>query len=110
VRVRNSKQPLYNLCALGPDVIRKEAWSFYRTISGVRLCWELEEPKGPNGSEAFINTSMAVVQARNLLHPHRGYSLLARGSYSTPSRSWVPTYALQGYLAHKKPPNPLGPP
>jgi hypothetical protein len=29
-------------------VIRKEARSFYRTISGVRLCWELEEPKGPN--------------------------------------------------------------
>ena len=29
------------------DAIRKEAWSFYRTISGVRLCWELEEPKGP---------------------------------------------------------------
>ena len=32
------------------DVIRKEAWSFYRTISGVRLSWELEEPKGPKGS------------------------------------------------------------
>ena len=28
-------------------MIRKEAWSFYRTISGVRLCWELKEPKGP---------------------------------------------------------------
>jgi len=31
------------------DVIRKEARSFYRAISGVRLCWELEEPKGPKG-------------------------------------------------------------
>ena len=31
-------------------MIRKEAWSFYRTISGVRLCWKLEEPKGPEGS------------------------------------------------------------
>ena len=31
------------------DVIRKEALSFYRTISGVRLCWKLEEPKGPKG-------------------------------------------------------------
>ena len=30
-------------------MIRKEAWSFYRTISGVRLCWELEEPQGPKG-------------------------------------------------------------
>jgi hypothetical protein len=28
-------------------VIRKEAWSFHTTISGVHLCWELEEPKGP---------------------------------------------------------------
>jgi len=35
--------------APGPCVIRKEAWPFYRTISGVRLCWELEEPKGPKG-------------------------------------------------------------
>ena len=34
------------LCTGGPDVIRKEAWPFYRTISGLRLCWELEEPKG----------------------------------------------------------------
>ena len=31
-------------------MIRKEAWPFYRTISGVRLCWELEEPKGPKGA------------------------------------------------------------
>ena len=33
----------------GPDVIRKEAWSFHRKKSGVRLCWELPEPKGPKG-------------------------------------------------------------
>ena len=33
----------------GRYVIRKEAWSFYRTSSGVRLCWELEKPKGPKG-------------------------------------------------------------
>jgi hypothetical protein len=37
------------LCTRGPDVIRKEAWPFYRKISGVRLCWELEEPQGPEG-------------------------------------------------------------
>jgi len=35
------------LCTGGLDVIRKEAWPFYTTISGVRLYWELEEPKGP---------------------------------------------------------------
>jgi len=33
----------------GLDVIRKEAGPSYITISGVRLCWELEEPKGPKG-------------------------------------------------------------
>ena len=35
--------------ARGLDVIRKEARPVYRTSSGVRLCWELEEPKGPEG-------------------------------------------------------------
>ena len=38
------RDPLYRG---GLDVNRKEAWPFYRTSSGVRLCWELEEPKGP---------------------------------------------------------------
>ena len=33
----------------------KEAWSFYRTISGVRLCWELEEPQGPKGRRGHIS-------------------------------------------------------
>ena len=37
------------LCTGGPGMIRKEAWPFYRTISGVRLCWELEKPQGPKG-------------------------------------------------------------
>ena len=31
-------------------MIRTEACPFYRTISGVRLYWVLEEPKGPKGS------------------------------------------------------------
>ena len=34
----------------GLNVVPKEAWLFCRTSSGVRLCWELEEPKGPKGS------------------------------------------------------------
>ena len=42
------------LCTGGPDMIRKEAWPFYRTISSVRLFWQLEEPKGPKGrAKAF---------------------------------------------------------
>ena len=39
------------LCTGGLDVIRKEAWPFYSTGSGVRLCWELEEPEGPKAHE-----------------------------------------------------------
>ena len=31
-------------------MIREEAWPFYRTISGVRPCWELEKSEGPKGS------------------------------------------------------------
>ena len=34
-------------------MIRTKAWSFYRTSSGVRLCWELEDPKGPQGPLAL---------------------------------------------------------
>ena len=52
------------LCAGGPDVIRKEAWSLYRTISGVRLCWELEESKGPKGSRNHCLCCSRLVAAR----------------------------------------------
>ena len=31
----------------GLNVIPKEAWLSCRSSSGVRLCWELEEPNGP---------------------------------------------------------------
>ena len=46
------------VCSGGLDVIRKEAWSFYRTISGVCLCWELEKPKGPK-KEVRIGPKLA---------------------------------------------------
>ena len=35
------------------NVIQKEAWLFCRTSSGDRLCWELEEPKGPKRTSQF---------------------------------------------------------
>ena len=48
-------------------MIRKEAWSFYRTISGVRLCWELEDFKGPNGKgchhSAAVSAAFAAIAA-----------------------------------------------
>ena len=50
---RGRARPLAGFCRdplnRGACGIRKEAWPFYRTSSGVRLCWELEEPKGPKG-------------------------------------------------------------
>ena len=36
----------------GGCVVGRVSWPFYRTSSGVRLCWKLEEPKGPKGSVA----------------------------------------------------------
>ena len=68
------------LCTGGLDVIRKDAWSFYRTISGVRLCWELEEPKGPKGRMCHIRSTAIVASPKGC--------------------------RLQGHLAHKKHPPP----
>ena len=49
------------LCTGGVDVIRKEAWPFYRTISDVRLCWVLEEPKGPKGTGVCDHTGVCGI-------------------------------------------------
>ena len=38
----------------------EEAWSFYKTISCVRLCWELEEPKGPKGQSSKAPKPLAA--------------------------------------------------
>ena len=71
------------------DVIRKEAWHFYRTISGVRLCWELEEPEGP-GRGLWRS---GVWRFEPPLRPPR---MRAAGE----------TTYVQGYLTHKKPSSP----
>ena len=46
------------------DVIQKGAWPFYRTISGVRLYWELEEPKGPKGQDVSAVVAWSVLAPR----------------------------------------------
>ena len=38
-------------------MIQKEAWSFYKIISGVRQYWELEEPKGLEGPKGLADES-----------------------------------------------------
>ena len=51
-------------------MIRKEARPFYRTISGVRLCWELEEPKGPDrASFPFLRS----VWSQSSVHVRRSF-------------------------------------
>jgi len=72
------------LCTWGPDVIRKEAWPFYRKKPGVRLCWELEEPKGPKGHlegslVAFLLLRQRVDAAVGRVHRRRLY--LQAGSH-----------------------------
>jgi hypothetical protein len=67
----------------GLDVIRKEAWPFYRTSPGVRLCWELEEPKGPEGWKTGADC-----------HAHRACMYLFLFLYYPRDT--------QGYLTHKK--------
>ena len=64
-----------------------EAWPFYRTISCVRLCWVLEEPKGPKGADtvsewvhAYIAAVLvyggtSLIRKRTLLGPYRSLCL-----------------------------------
>ena len=77
----------------GLNVIRKEAWLFYRTSFGVRLCWELEEPKGPTGSHCEATPACCDPASC------AGSPRVKRAA--TPSEA-----GLQGYLAHKKTPSP----
>jgi len=59
----------------------------HRTISGVRLCWELEEPKGPKGLGAREQRHAPdwVLADKDTLRLYRSSDV-----------------ALQGYLAYKK--------
>ena len=74
------------LCTGGPDVIRKEAWPFDRTISGVRLWWELEEPEGLPGRTRPRRASRKNTLIRNCLSlgPHRCTVEPCLGPYDGP--------------------------
>ena len=54
------------LCTGRLDVIRKEAWPFFRAISGVRLYRVLEESKAPKGSTEQFPVSTYVGSSKNL--------------------------------------------
>jgi hypothetical protein len=46
----------------GLDLNLKEAWPLYRSLLGVRLCWELEEPTGPEIIEGIISTDLDTLK------------------------------------------------
>ena len=70
-------------------MIQKEAWSFYRTISGVRLYWVLEKPKGSKGLNAHR-------LAR--LYPGSGGGI-KYDPKEIPGRSWGPSVRRINLLA-----------
>jgi hypothetical protein len=75
----------------GPVVIRKEAWSFYKTSSGVRLCWELEEPKEPKKDRTISGVRLCW----NLAEPKgpQGQKIAPKGSKK--DRSHFQTFVLE---------------
>ena len=101
------------------------ACHLYITVSGVRLCWELEEPKGPKGSESSAGNS-----ASHQKPSHRIRSESSEVDSSVPaispgykaSEQWCDVAItrrgelkqsrdppLPARKTHKSPPSPLGP-
>jgi len=78
----------------GLDVVRKEAWPWCRTILGVRLCWELGEPKGPKGN----TKTTASHPQRQLSAPHPPFTVAS----ATPCRPRAALAAGRGPVALAK--------
>ena len=74
-------------CTGGPGVIQKEAWPFYKTIPGVRVCWELEEPEGPKGSGQDTDRARCRLRVSGL---DRGTSIIRNCTPLGPYSSTVP--------------------
>ena len=73
------------LCTGGPECDPKGSMAYFcRTSSGVRLCWELEEPKGSKGSEGIVGKRLEHLlpaedaPASHLPRDsyHRGYDII----------------------------------
>ena len=129
--IMSCHQPPDVLCIGGLAVIRKEAWPFCGTSSGVRLCWELEEPEGPteptglgqdNGSLFSSVKEPSSLQGSPLGPLGHNFSQLSPTARPSVERTAAKVFmlsdrvgrcrtrrplcgvapALQGYLAHKK--------
>ena len=77
----------------GLNVIRKEAWLFCRTSSGVRLCWELEEPKGPKGNaiQQAMSLTASLTGRSPLLEEIKSRDFSGRGSARAEHAQGTPT-------------------
>ena len=74
-------------------MIRKESWPFYRTKSGVRLCWELEKLKGPKGPAKEEKTQGVLVRG------HAGLVInKLKSKAGPPGRSQAETRPLHALL------------
>ena len=63
----------------GLDVIRKEAWPFYRTSSGVRLFWQLAEPKRPKGRADEGQSHLEEERPASGLHGYLAHMVILGG-------------------------------
>ena len=84
IPMKDTHQPVAAiLCTGGPDVIQKEAWSFYRTIPGVRLCWELVKDLKDRSSTRVglrVGTTASFIQS---VSNTAGLIDLISGSFTT---------------------------
>jgi len=94
------------------------SWPFYRTSSGVHLCWKLEEPTRHKGPVVPLGTLLLQSKVLPFLaspternpgitdySPHRLDSV----EHDRDAPNVTVRRDVEGYLAHKKAPIPLGP-
>ena len=101
------------------NVTRKEAWLFCRTSFGVRLCWELEEPKGPKpkGSirkqkcflcSPFYGRACRLAMSGDIKTSRVGRTLLESMRTRSSELTQNPTKGLEDYpLATRREPSAL---
>ena len=85
-QVRKPSQVVSSLLGSGPTST-PTVWPLYTTISGARLCWELEDPKGPRKRRFACNQDMHPPPSHAVREP--GSAFLVR-VVRRPLRFWVP--------------------
>ena len=92
------------LCTRGGlNVVRKEAWLFCRGTSGVRLCWELEEPEGPKGVTLKSVVTPACSSAFWHLQRTCGTGCVVKGSPRAPGKAASTVRLINANMAAMRP-------